>query len=99
MPRQASLDAPGTLHHVIIRGIERRRIVDDREDRQNFVSRMGQVASDTDTPIYAWALMSNHVHILLLSGPYGLSRYMRRLLTGYAITYNRRHSHEFDCIG
>lgn len=35
--------------HVIIRGIERRRIVDDRENRQNFVSRMGQVASDTDT--------------------------------------------------
>ena len=30
MPRQARLDAPGTLHHVIIRGIEKRRIVDDQ---------------------------------------------------------------------
>ena len=29
MPRQARLDAPGTLHHVIVRGIEKRRIVDD----------------------------------------------------------------------
>jgi len=55
--------------------------VDDRENRQNFVSRMGQVASDTDTLI-AWALMSMYAHILLRSGPYGLSRYMRRLLTG-----------------
>ena len=53
MPRQARLDAHDTLHHVIIGGIERRRIVDDREDKQNFVSRMGQVASDTDTPFYA----------------------------------------------
>jgi putative transposase len=51
MPRQARLDAPGTLHHVIIRGIEKRRIVDDKVDRDNFVSRMGQVAHETDTVI------------------------------------------------
>ncbi len=37
MPRQAKLDAPGTLHHVIVRGIEKRRIVDDKVDRDNFV--------------------------------------------------------------
>jgi putative transposase len=91
MPRQARLDAPGTLHHVIVRGIEKRRIVDDRADRESFVSRMGQIASEAETPIYAWALMTNHAHILLRSGPYGLSRFMRRFLTGYAISYNRRH--------
>jgi hypothetical protein len=56
MPRQARLDSPGTLHHVIVRGIEKRRIVDDRWDRDNFVSRMGQVAHETETVIYAWAL-------------------------------------------
>ena len=39
MPRQARLDASGTLHHVIIRGIEKRRIVDDQKDREDFVSR------------------------------------------------------------
>lgn len=91
MPRQARLDSPGTLHHIIVRGIEKRRIVDDRWDRGKFVSRMGQVASDTETVIYAWALMTNHAHILLRSGEHGLSRFMRRFLTGYAITYNRRH--------
>lgn len=91
MPRQARLDAPGTLHHVIVRGVGKRSIVDDRKDRGNFVSRMGEVASDTGTEIYAWALMTNHAHILLRSGTFGLSRYMRRLLTGYAISYNLRH--------
>jgi len=85
MPRQARLDAPGTLHHVIVRGIEKRKIVDDRADRDNFVSRMGQIASETDTVIYAWALMTNHAHILLRSGQCGLSKFMRRFLTGYAI--------------
>ncbi len=91
MPRQARLDAPGTLHHVIVRGIEKRRIVDDTTDREDFVSRMGQIASDTGTAIYAWSLMSNHAHILLKSSSSGLSFYMRRLLTGYALSYNRRH--------
>jgi hypothetical protein len=44
MPRQARLDAPGTMHHVIIRGIERKEIVKDNHDRQNFVYRMGTAA-------------------------------------------------------
>ena len=32
MPRQARLDAPGTLHHVILRGMDRGRIVTDPEE-------------------------------------------------------------------
>jgi len=91
MPRQARLDAPGTLHHVIVRGIEKRRIVDDTKDRENFVKRMGEVALESTTTIYAWALMTNHAHILLRSGSKGLSGFMRRLLSGYAISYNIRH--------
>jgi len=91
MPRQARLDAPGTLHHVIIRGIEKRKIVNDKYDRKDFVTRLGDLASDTKTEIYAWSLMSNHAHILLKSGPPGISKYMRRLLSGYAISYNLRH--------
>ncbi len=91
MPRQARLDAPGSLHHVIVRGIERRKIVKDNEDRKKFVSRLGQIATDTKTAVYAWSLMSNHAHILLRSGPGGISGFMRRFLTGYAISYNKRH--------
>jgi REP element-mobilizing transposase RayT len=91
MPRQARLDAPGTLHHVIVRGIERRRIVGDDEDRRRFVGRLGELARETGTQVYAWSLMPNHVHLLVRSGSAGLPGFMRRLLTGYAVTYNRRH--------
>jgi len=42
----ARLDAPGTLHHVIVRGIEKCRIVDDRMDREALVCRMGDAARD-----------------------------------------------------
>jgi len=99
MPRQARLDAPGTLHHVIIRGIEKRRIVDDDEDRLVFIGRLGDIALETDTEILAWSLMTNHAHILLRSGLDGLPKYMRRFLTGYALRYNlrhRRHGHLFQ---
>jgi len=83
----------------MVRGIEKRRLVDDETDRRNFVRRLGALAEETRTPIYAWALMSNHVHILLCSGALGLAKFMRRLLTGYAVSYNlrhRRHGHVFQ---
>ena len=91
MPRQARLDSPGTLHHVMIRGIEGGRIFYDDEDRGNFLARVGQVVERTGTRILAWVLMDNHVHLLLFSGPSGVSAFMRRLLTGYAVWFNRRH--------
>jgi putative transposase len=53
MPRQARLDAPGTLHHVMIRGIGQSNIVDDRKDGENFVKRMGEIALESVTTIYA----------------------------------------------
>lgn len=51
MPRLARLAAPRTLHHVFVRGIEKRRIVDDRTDRKDLVSRMGNAATSTGTAI------------------------------------------------
>ena len=66
MPRQARLDAPGTLHHVIILRIERKEIVKDDHDRQSFVYRMGPIALETRTLIYVWTLMTKHAHIFLI---------------------------------
>ena len=99
MPRQARLDTPGTLHHVIIRGIEKKNIVINEYDRKDFVERLGRLSTETETAIFAWALLSNHAHILLRSSASGISHFMRRLLTGYAINYNlrhRRHGHLFQ---
>jgi len=75
----------------MIRGINKRKIVNYVADRKNFVKRLGELAAGTKTSIYAWALLTNHAHILLRSAEIGLSGFMRRLLTGYAISYNRRH--------
>ncbi len=38
MPRRARMDAPVSLHHVIVRDIKKRKIVDDDQDRDNLFS-------------------------------------------------------------
>ncbi|MBW2482774.1 MAG: transposase, partial [Deltaproteobacteria bacterium] len=64
MPRKARIDAPGALHHIIVRGIERKAIFKDQQDYRNFRERLGRILEDIDTPCFAWSLMKNHVHLL-----------------------------------
>ena len=65
MPRKSRIDAPGALHHIIVRGIERRRIFEADADRNNFLCRLGDILTETETACYAWALIPNHFHLLL----------------------------------
>ncbi len=91
MPRLARLDAPGVLHHVIIRGIECGNIFKDNRDRDDLLKRLGELLPATQTSCYAWALLSNHAHFLFRTGTSGLSIVMKRLLTGYVVSFNRRY--------
>jgi len=91
MPRQARLDAPGVLHHVMVRGLERRPIFRDDADRRDFCARVGALVEATGLTVYAWALVGTHAHLLLRTGHRPLARCMRSLLTGYAGAFNRRH--------
>ena len=60
MPRLARLDAPGVLHHIMGRGIERRRIFISDKDRKDFIARLSAVAQEGALEVYAWALLPNH---------------------------------------
>lgn len=91
MPRLARLDAPGVLHHIMIRGIERRNIFRVKKDREDFLERLSKLIPETQACCYAWVLMSNHAHLLLRTGKAPLATVMRRLLTGYVVSFNRRH--------
>ena len=91
MPRRARIDAPGALHHIVIRGIEGKAIFKDDTDREDFIERLSSLLQETATPCYAWALMTNHVHLLLRTGSVPIASIMRRLLTGYAVRFNRKH--------
>jgi REP element-mobilizing transposase RayT len=99
MPRQSRIDAPGALNHIIVRGINRKKIFNDDADRYNFLSRLDKILTDANTACFAWALVPNHFHLLLRTGLVPISTIMRRLLTGYAMSYNRRyrrHGHLFQ---
>ena len=91
MPRGPRLDAPGTMHHVIVRGIERGEIFRDERDREDFLARLGHIVEEGQATCFAWVLIPNHVHLLLRTGETPLARLMRRLLTGYAVSFNLRH--------
>ena len=82
---------PNLLQHVIVRGIEKRDIFTCDDDRLDFVRRFSRLLEETGTECLAWALLSNHFHLLLRTTDIPLSKFMRRLLTGYAVTFNLRH--------
>ena len=99
MPRKARIDAPGAVQHIIVRGIERKKIFRNDADRKNFTTRLSTVVSQTQTTCYAWALIPNHVHLLLRTGATPIATVMRRLLTGYAVSFNlkyKRHGQLFQ---
>jgi len=63
----------------------------DNNDREDFLRRLEKLLPETKTSCYAWALISNHAHFLFRTGSVPIATLMRRLLTGYAVYFNRRH--------
>ena len=99
MPRRSRIDAVGALHHIMVRGIEKEKIFRNDIDRNHFIERLRNIIQETGTTCYAWALIPNHFHLVLKTGPVPISTIMRRLLTGYAVWYNhkyKRHGHLFQ---
>ena len=80
MPRLARLDAPGVLHHIMIRGIELRRIFRNDKDREDFLVRLGKIVKETATPCLCWALTPNHIHFFVNIAPVkaGVTLWMSR---------------------
>ena len=99
MPRKARIDAPGAVQHIIVRGIERKKIFRNDADRSNFLARLSTIVSETRTTCYGWALIPSHAHLLLRTGTIPIATVMRRLLTGYAVSFNlkyQRHGQLFQ---
>lgn len=91
MPRLPRLNLPAVFYHVMVRGIERRRIFRRPADYYDFLTRLGANLLDSGCRCFSWALMPNHIHLLILSGVRGIVSLMHPLLTGYATAFNLRH--------
>jgi len=90
MPRMGRLHIDGGYYHVIERGLERRRIFSGNDDKEDFLERLGIGLAQANCQCLAFAIMSNHYHLLIRVSSKPLSLLMSKLLSGYATQYNRR---------
>src|SRR5438128_11165833 len=91
MPRKGRAEVGGGLYHVITRGNNRRQIFNSPVDYQKFLSLLSTQKAKLPFFLYAYCLMTNHVHLLIERQADSVGRIMHRLLTGYAQYYNRRY--------
>ncbi len=91
MVRKARAEVEGGLYHVITRGNNRRQIFNSAADYEKFLSLLAVQKVKLPFFLYAYCLMTNHVHLLLERQASAVGRIMHRVLTGYAQYYNRRH--------
>ena len=91
MARRPRLQGPGTVHHVIVRGNERRSVFADDADRADYLDRLRRYRDRFEFRLYAYCLMTNHIHLAIEQGPVALSRIMHALQSSYTQYFNRRH--------
>lgn len=91
MARKARVEVAGGLYHVITRGNNRQTIFHCSDDYRKFISLLEVQKYKLPFFLYAYCLMSNHVHLLIERQADLVARIMHRVLTGYSQYYNRRY--------
>jgi len=91
MSRPLRLLYPGAIYHVTFRGIERRTIFRDDQDRTRMLKAMEEMAGRHKVRVYLVCLMTNHVHLLLETPRSNLPAFMGQMLTAYTVYFNQRH--------
>ncbi|HVH70143.1 MAG TPA: transposase, partial [Candidatus Dormibacteraeota bacterium] len=84
MARRVRVEVPGGLYHVIARGNKRQTIFNCDGDYGKFLSLLAAQKRRLPFFLYAYCLMSNHVHLLIERQMDAIGRIMQRLLTGYS---------------
>ena len=92
MARPVRLEAEGALYHVIVRGNERKAVFRDDVDREEYLGRLARYREEFGFQLFAYCLMTNHVHLAIRRGPAALSRIMHVLQSSYTQRFNRRHN-------
>ena len=92
MARQPRLDLHGIPQHVVQRGNNRLPCFLDENDRQRYITLLGEALLDTGCRLHAYVLMDNHVHLLITPPDIGaVARLMQKLGRGYVGQFNVRH--------
>ena len=89
--RKPRVEFAGAFYHVMVRGNQRQNIFYDDQDRIAYLERVEYYRKRYGFMLYAYVLMSNHVHLLLETQSVGLSKIMQGIQFSYTQRYNRRH--------
>ena len=92
MSRPPRLEFSGAVYHVIARGNEQRDVFRDDTDRELYLDRLARYQTQFRSRLYAYCLMTNHVHLALETGPVALSRIVLALHRLYTQAFNQRHA-------
>jgi putative transposase len=91
MPRRLRLQYPDAIYHLMARGNGRQNIVRDDLDRDRLQAHLGRAAVRCSWRVYAFAILSNHLHVVLKTPQPNLSGGMQSFLSAYANGWSRRH--------
>lgn len=91
MPRQARRKSESGIYHIMLRGINQQQIFADEEDSLRFLETLSKYKEQCGYEIYAYCLMSNHVHILLKEGKENLTLVLKRIAGSYVYWYNWKY--------
>ncbi len=91
MPRAPRLKSASGIYHIMFRGINRQTIFEDDEDYVKFIETLKSYKSVSGYKVFAYCLMSNHIHILLKAEKEDLDLIIKRIAGSYVYWYNRKY--------
>lgn len=91
MPRLPRTHSLSGYMHLIVRGIGRQILFEDREDHLFYLSILKRFSSETNVAIYAYCLMDNHVHLLVFDPDGNTAVFMKKMGVRYAMYYNTKY--------
>ena len=93
MPRKPRIISETGSYHIMIRGVNKQDLFHDDQDYRKFLKCLRQSLIKSESDLFAYCLMTNHIHLLLFSCEPDV--FMKRLSSGYVYYYN----HKYDRIG
>ena len=93
MPRGSREKCNCSIYHISVRGNNKQSIFCDDEDRVEYLKRLKRYKERYMVDIYAYCLMTNHIHLLIFDNDQDISKFMQGLNLSYAIYFNNKYNY------
>ena len=91
MPRKARKKSCLCTHHIILRGINRQIIFEDKYDYLQFISILKYYKEICDFKLYAYCLLDNHIHLMMEHTTVDLDIIMKKIEVKFVRWYNNKY--------